>query len=105
MPCKMKVFGEISAIDSIPKVLCGAFSVVGVNAQCQDSVIYTHAQLQAHQRVEKLVLINPVKVQISLLNTLANAGCKIYCFIQVKQVDWEAARVLAKVGIVVISRI
>ena len=105
MPYKMKVFGEISTIESIPKALCGVFSVVGVNTQCQDSIIYTHAQLQAHRRVEKLVLINPTKVQTSLLNALASAGCKIYCLIQAKQVDWKAVRVLAKAGIVVISRI
>ena len=43
-----RIFGEISAIKLVPKALWGAFSVFGVNAQCQDAITYTYAQLQAH---------------------------------------------------------
>ena len=100
-----RIFGEISAIKLVPKALWGAFSVFGVNAQCQDAITYTYAQLQAHQRIENLVLITPKNAPMPLLNQIASAGCRIYCFVQAKQVDLQTYQEFAKVGIVIISKI
>ena len=40
-----------------------------------------------------------------LLNQIASAGCRIYCFVQAKQVDLQTYQEFAKVGIVIISKI
>lgn len=104
----MKVFG-LANLESleIPPHLLNAFCVIGVQENCAQAINYALKKLQSHERIENLILLEPIHLD-SLnpqLQAIASYGCKIYSYFTNHQtIDLKHYETLAQFGLVIIIK-
>ena len=104
----MKIFGKSFNLESlrIPPILLNAYCVVGVQEQCAQAILYALNQLQQHQRIENLILIEPDLESLNAqLHTIAFYGCKVYSYFKNPQItNLKKYENFAQFGLVVIAK-
>lgn len=104
----MKIFGKSFDLESlrIPPILLNAYCVIGVQEQCAQAILYALNQLQQHQRIENLILIEPNLESLNAqLHTIAFYGCKIYSYFKNPQItNLKKYENFAQFGLVVIAK-
>ncbi|MBD5165727.1 hypothetical protein [Helicobacter sp.] len=104
----MKIFGfaDLESLE-IPPHLLNAFCVIGVKENCTQAITYAFKKLKSHERIENLILLEPINLD-SLnpqLQAIASYGCKIYSYFTNHQtIDLKCYETFAQFGLVIIVK-
>ncbi len=105
----MKIFGfaNLESLE-IPPHLLNAFCVIGIKENCTQAITYALKKLKSHERIENLILLEPINLN-SLnpqLQAIASYGCKIYSyFTNCQKINLQHYESFAQFGLVIIIKI